>query len=118
MSKAQGARRTGQSSGSDYKFQGTTETLRSEGVELTTGDLKDAGSIASACRGIETLISAAGSRLTPQPGDSIESVDAAGRLNLVNAAKDANVRRFILVSFRSPRIRFPLSDATREVIAA
>lgn len=91
------------------------ERLRSEGVELTTGDLKDADSIASACRGVEAVISTASSTLTRQPGDSIESVDAAGQLNLVAAAKDANVRRFILVSFRSPRISFPLSDAKKQV---
>jgi uncharacterized protein YbjT (DUF2867 family) len=92
-----------------------TERLRSEGIELTTGDLKDADSLASACRGVDAVISTATSTITRQPGDSIESVDEAGQLNLVKACKDANVRRFVLVSFRSPRIPFPLSDAKKQV---
>ena len=93
----------------------TTAMLHAAGAELITGDLKDAESIASACRGVELVISAACSRLTPQPGDSIESVDAAGQLNLVRAAKEANVRKFVLVSFRTPPIAFPLSHAKEQV---
>jgi NmrA-like family len=74
------------------------EVLRSLGVELCVGDLKDPQSIVAACRGVNAVISTASSTLTRQPGDSIESVDAAGQLNLVNAAKDANVGRFRFVS--------------------
>jgi uncharacterized protein YbjT (DUF2867 family) len=92
------------------------ETLRLSGVELCVGDLKDPQSIVAACRGVDAVISTASSTLTRQPGDSIESVDAAGQLNLVNAAKDANVGRFLFVSFRRPPgISFPLSDAKEQV---
>ena len=88
-----------------------TDALLASGVELCIGDLKDPKSIADACRGVSAVVSTASSTLTRQPGDSIESVDLAGQLNLVNAAKEANVGRFLLVSFRKPRISFPLSDA-------
>jgi uncharacterized protein YbjT (DUF2867 family) len=92
------------------------EVLRSLGVELCVGDLKDPQSIVAACRGVNAVISTASSTLTRQPGDSIESVDAAGQLNLVNAAKDANVGRFLFVSFRRPPgISFPLGDAKEQV---
>src|ERR1017187_3177685 len=92
------------------------EALRSSGVELCVGDLKDPQSIVAACQGVNAVISTASSTLTRQPGDSIESVDAAGQLNLVNAAKDANVGRFLFVSFRRPPgISFPLSDAKEQV---
>jgi len=92
------------------------EGLRSLGVELCVGDLKDPQSIVAACRGVNAVISTASSTLTRQPGDSIESVDAAGQLNLVNAAKDANVGRFLFVSFRRPPgISFPLGDAKEQV---
>jgi uncharacterized protein YbjT (DUF2867 family) len=92
------------------------EALRSSGVELCVGDLKDAQSIVAACRGVNAVISTASSTLTRQPGDSIESVDAAGQLNLVNAAKDAHVGRFLFVSFRRPPgVSFPLSDAKEQV---
>src|ERR1043166_1885554 len=92
------------------------EILRASGAELCVGDLKDPESIAAACRGVDAVISTASSTLSRQPGDSIQSVDAEGQLNLVNAAKAANVSRFLFVSFRRPPgISFPLSDAKRKV---
>src|SRR5436309_5150889 len=91
------------------------EALRSSGVELCVGDLKDPDSIVAACRGVNAVISTASSTLSRQPGDSIESVDTDGQLNLVNAAKAANAGRFLLVSFRRPPISFPLGDAKRAV---
>jgi uncharacterized protein YbjT (DUF2867 family) len=92
------------------------EALRSSGAELCVGDLKDPLSIASACRGVDAVISTASSTLTRQPGDSIESVDVAGQLNLVNAAKDAGVERFLFVSFRRPPgLSFPLGEAKQQV---
>ena len=54
------------------------EALKSAGAELYVGDLKDPRSIAAACRGVDGVISTASSTLNRQPGDSIESVDAAG----------------------------------------
>jgi len=92
------------------------EALRSSGVELCVGDLKDPQSVAAACRGVDAVISTASSTLSRQSGDSIESVDGAGQLNLVNAAKDANVGRFLFVSFRrTPGVSFPLGDAKAQV---
>ena len=65
---------------------------------------------------MNAVISTASSTLTRQAGDSIQSVDAAGQLSLVNAAKDANVDRFLFVSFRrTAGISFPLGDAKAEV---
>ena len=92
------------------------EALRSSGVELFVGDLKDPQSIAAAYKGVNAVISTASSTLTRQPGDSIQSVDEAGQLSLVNLAKEANVERFLFVSFRRPPgISFPLGDAKAEV---
>jgi uncharacterized protein YbjT (DUF2867 family) len=92
------------------------EALRSSGVERCFGDLKDPQSIVAACSGVNAVISTASSTLTRQPGDSFESVDAAGQLNLVNAAKAAKVGRFLFVSFRRPPdISFPLADAKERV---
>src|SRR5215469_266588 len=62
------------------------EMLRSSGAELCIGDLKDPQSIAAACRDVDAVISTASSTLTRQQGDTIESVDADGQLNLVAAA--------------------------------
>jgi uncharacterized protein YbjT (DUF2867 family) len=92
------------------------EALRSGGAELCVGDLKDPLSLSSACRGVDAIVSTASSTLSRQAGDSIESVDAAGQLNLVNVAKAAGIARFVFVSFRPPRaISYPLADAKRQV---
>ena len=83
---------------------------------MCVGDLKDPQSIDAACRGVNAVISTASSTLTRQPGDSIESVDLAGQLNLVKAANGVNVGRFLFVSFRRPPgMSFPLSDAKEQV---
>jgi uncharacterized protein YbjT (DUF2867 family) len=92
------------------------DALRSYGVELCVGDLKDPASLAAACSGADAIISTASSTFSRQEGDSIDSVDGAGQLNLVQAAKDAGVQRFIFVSFRhSPAMPFPLADAKAAV---
>jgi len=86
------------------------------GVELAQGDLKDPASLARACAGVQSVISTASSTLTRQSGDSIETVDRRGQLALVDAARTAGVEHVVFVSFRdNPAIRFPLSDAKREV---
>jgi uncharacterized protein YbjT (DUF2867 family) len=92
------------------------EALRACGVELHTGDLKDPSSLAAACRGVDAIISTASSTLSRQPGDSIESVDAAGQMNLVDAAKAAKIGRFLFLSFRRMTgLPFPLDDAKQRV---
>ena len=92
------------------------ETLRTLGVELVVGDLKDRASIATACVGIEAVLSTASSTFSRQEGDSIESVDGAGQLALVEAARAAHIERFIFVSFRhSPEVAFPLAIAKARV---
>jgi len=92
------------------------EMLRSFGAELRVGDLKDLDSISALCQGVDAVISTASSTLSRQEGDSIESVDSAGQMNLVHAAKAAGVKRFVFVSFRqSPGLSFPLDDAKRNV---
>ena len=90
--------------------------LRSLGAELHVGDLKEPASIAAACRGVDAVISTASATLSRQAGDSLESVDAAGQLNLVNAARSNGVERFVFVSFRKPTaFSFPLSAAKEAV---
>ncbi|HYK35675.1 SDR family oxidoreductase [Alloacidobacterium sp.] len=92
------------------------EALRSAGIELCLGDLKQPESLATACRGINAIVSTASSTLSRAEGDSIESVDDAGQLNLVAAAKAAKVHRFVFVSFRKPQgISVPLAEAKMRI---
>lgn len=73
--------------------------LESLGVDLVWGDLRDRRSLDVACRGAATVISTATTTRSRQPGDSIEITDQHGQLQLVDAARDGGVRRFIYVSF-------------------
>lgn len=92
------------------------EALRDCGVELAAGDLKDPDSLTAACRGVNAIISTASSTLSRQPGDSIESVDLEGQLNLVDAARVEGIRRFVFVSFWDDRkVPCPLAAAKRTV---
>jgi len=89
--------------------------LESLNVEVARGDLKNRSTLASACRGVNAVISTASSTLSRQDGDSIQTVDLEGQLNLVDAAKAANVSHFVLVSFPQTDVEFPLQSAKRVV---
>lgn len=66
-------------------------------VERVTGDLKDPGSLVAACAGVDTVVTTANASARSAP-DTIESVDMAGNLNLIEAAEAAGVGRFVFVS--------------------
>lgn len=78
-------------SGSDY------QALVDAGAEPVIGDLKDPASLGPACRGIETVITTANSAARGGE-DDVETVDRIGNRNLIDAAADAGVRRFVFVS--------------------
>jgi uncharacterized protein YbjT (DUF2867 family) len=89
--------------------------LRALEAEVVIGDLKDRRSLDAACRGVTAVISTASSTLSRQEGDSIESVDCEGQVNLVEAASAAGVKHFVLISFPKVDIDFPLQRAKRAV---
>jgi uncharacterized protein YbjT (DUF2867 family) len=89
--------------------------LRSIGAEIVNGDLKDAHSLEIACRGAHAVLSTASSTLSRQQGDSIDSVDRQGQLNLVEAAEAAGVKHFVFISFPDTPIDYPLQTAKRAV---
>jgi uncharacterized protein YbjT (DUF2867 family) len=89
--------------------------LRGLGAEVVRGDLKDRASLEAACRSASAVVSTASSTLSRQEGDSIESVDRQGQLNLIEAAEAAGVKHFVLISFPNVDINFPLQSAKRAV---
>jgi uncharacterized protein YbjT (DUF2867 family) len=90
--------------------------LKGLGCTLAEGDLKDPASLAEACQGVKAVISTASSTFSRQDGDSIQTVDLEGQLNLVNAAQAAGVEQFILISFPDTEgYDNPLNDAKRAV---
>jgi NADH dehydrogenase len=70
--------------------------LEAAGARVVRGDLKDPASLLAACRGVDTVISTASA--TRRTDDTPENVDAQGTINLVDAAREAGVRRVVYVS--------------------
>ncbi len=91
------------------------DRLKGLGAELVHGDIKDPSTLETACRGISTVISTASSTFSRQAGDSIESVDSQGQLNLVRASRAAGVHHFIFISFPPAPEDFALQRAKRAV---
>jgi NADH dehydrogenase len=91
----------------------TVARLRGLGAEVVIGDLKDGSSVAAACRGASAVISTASATTSRSDGDSLDTVDRQGQLDLIAAAAAAGVGRFVLVSFASTGLDFPLQSAKR-----
>jgi NADH dehydrogenase len=88
------------------------DDLKKHGAEVVFGDLKDGASLQAACRNAQSVISTVSSTVSRQEGDSIESVDRQGQIRLIDAAKAAGVRRFVLISFNHQKA--PASCALTE----
>jgi NADH dehydrogenase len=91
---------------------GRVEALRELGAETVVGDLRDRASLDPACTGVDTVFSTATSII--REGE-ISGVDESGQLNLVDAARDAGVTRFVYLSFEELGTGAPLEHAKRAV---
>jgi uncharacterized protein YbjT (DUF2867 family) len=91
------------------------ERLRRSGAAIVEADLKNPATLEAACRGVATVVSTASATVSRGDGDSIESVDGAGQLALVEAAERAGAGRFVYVSFAEMPVEFPLQRAKRAV---
>lgn len=85
------------------------------GVEIVQGDLKDKPSLESALHVVSAVISTVSSTLSRHEGDSIQSVDDEGQINLIDAAACADIGQFVYVSFCAMPGQFPLQTAKRKV---
>jgi len=75
----------------------TTAPLVAAGAELAAGDLLDIASLRNALDGVDAVVSSAAGYTRHTPGDTIET-DHTGNANLIDAAADAGVRRFVFTS--------------------
>jgi NADH dehydrogenase len=91
------------------------ERIRAAGVTFSQGDLKNPSTLEAACRDVTTVISTASSTFSRQAGDSIQTVDEQGQLNLLEAARASGVRHFIFISFPPMSEDCPLQQAKRKV---
>jgi uncharacterized protein YbjT (DUF2867 family) len=81
--------------------------LKQQGVEIVSGDLRDRASLASACQGVEQVLAAAHA-LDGKGDNNPQTVDDMGNRHLIDAAKAAGVKHFILVSGQSASPDSPL----------
>ena len=91
------------------------EMLHELGVETVIADIKDEASLSKAMKGVEAVISTVSSTHSRQEGDTIETVDHLGQINVINAAAKARVRQFVYISVIEMDDEFPLQTAKREV---
>src|SRR5215468_3381223 len=73
--------------------------LHKLGVETVQGDMKDPQSLYQAFKNVDAIISTATSTISHREGDSIETVDLAGQLNVAEAASAAAVQHAVFISF-------------------
>ena len=85
------------------------------GVEACAADLKDIGSLERACQSVTSVISTATAMMSRQDGDSIETVDEQGQLNLIGAAERLGVQHYVFISFAPTPVDFALQRAKRRV---
>ena len=76
--------------------------------------MKDKVSLENALRGVSVIISTVSSTLSRQEGDSIQSVDEEGQINLIDAAVKAGAKQFIYISLCQLG-ECPLQTAKRKV---
>src|SRR5580700_6768533 len=74
-----------------------TAHLVEAGVELATGDMLAPESLRRALEGVDAVVTTAAGYTRHTPGDTIET-DRTGNRNLIDAAAEAGVRRFVFTS--------------------
>ena|SRR5438445_6130351 len=95
-----------------------TEALKQFGGELVEGDLKDRASLGRACAGATAVTTTPTAIHSQQPGDTFETVDLRGQMQLIDAARAAKVGQFVFVSVSGNLLKHgdnPLFDAKQAV---
>ncbi len=73
------------------------ERLKEHGIEVVYGDINDKESLKKAVKGVETVIHLVGI-IVEHKGATFEIIHTHGTKNLVEASKEAGVKRFIYIS--------------------
>lgn len=71
--------------------------LTAQGVKVAPGDMLDPGSLERAMMGVDVVVTSAIGYSRRKKGDSLRT-DFEGNRNLIDAAKKAGIRRFVLTS--------------------
>ena len=74
-------------------------------VEVMTGDIRDAEAVATATQGVDAIVHLAANAGVPQSVDHPRldfEVNAGGTLNMLEAAREQGIRRFVFASSGAP----------------
>lgn len=85
----------------------SARTLEAAGSQAMVGNVEHPADLAAAVAGCDTVISAM-TGFGPSSGSSPAAVDRDGNVNLIGAAQDAGVERFVLFSVRGAGPGHPL----------
>jgi NADH dehydrogenase len=92
------------------------ERFQVRGAETVRGDLKDRASLDRACAGVDVVVTTANS--AARGGDDTpETVEEQGNRNLVDAARAAGVRHFVLTSALGSALNSPVPFLRGKAIA-
>jgi uncharacterized protein YbjT (DUF2867 family) len=93
------------------------EKLKSLGVAVVQGDLRDRISLKTACEGVNAVITTASAMpFAYKPEENTpQTTDQDGCLGLIAVAREAGVQRLVYTSFPPMAASFPLQDAKRVV---
>ena len=87
--------------------------LRASGVTVVEGDLRDGQSLTAVCRGVDAVVKTVSAMpFSRKEGNTIGDVDRDGTIRLIDAAKQAGVKRFVHTSFpHEPEPTYRLGEA-------
>jgi uncharacterized protein YbjT (DUF2867 family) len=94
------------------------DVLKQLGGGLVEADLKDRASLDRACEGTTAVITTPTAILSQHPGDTFDTVDLHGQIQLIDAARAAKIGHYIFVSISGNLLKDgdnPLVDAKRAV---
>jgi uncharacterized protein YbjT (DUF2867 family) len=93
------------------------EKLKTLGVNVVQGDLRDAISLKAACQGVKAVITTASAMPFAYNADdnTPQTTDENGYLSLVAMAREAGVQQLVYTSFPPLAASFPLQNAKRAV---
>jgi uncharacterized protein YbjT (DUF2867 family) len=94
------------------------DVLKQLGGGLVEADLKDRASLDRACEGTTAVITTPTAILSQQPGDTFDTVDLHGQIQLIDAARAAKIGHYTFVSISGNLLKDgdnPLVDAKRAV---
>lgn len=97
------------------------DSLRSLGIDLVVGDLRDPKSLSTACKDVDAIVSTVSSMpFSYQAGvNDLSTVDTDGMRGLIDAAIHSGIKRFVYTSFSGHiDIPSPLVQAKRTIEGA